>query len=100
MKASPRKNLLSSNTQILVLLDNGQITSCVTEKLLRLTFDLARKCEEHINKFCNIVNKNLLSHIVYQTSLGKQKVLLKAFIEAGFIYFQLIFRLHLGTNNY
>ena len=56
MKANPGKSnvLLSSNIERVVPFDNVQITSSLSEKLLRVTFDSELKFEEHISKICNI----------------------------------------------
>ena len=94
LEANPGKShvLLSSNTEQVVPLDNIQITSSLSEKLLGITFDSELKLEEHISKICNIVNKKLnVSHrIAYHMSLDKRKMLLKAFIESQFRYYPLI----------
>ena len=63
--------------------------------------DSKLKFGEHINKICNIVNKNLnaLHRIGSHMSLDKQKMLLRAFIESQFSYCPLIWMFHSRTLN-
>ena len=60
MKANPEKYhvILSSNTQREIRFANASIASSPSEKLLGITLDSELKFEEHVNKICNIVNKN------------------------------------------
>ena len=94
MKANPGKShvLLSSNITRVAPFDNVQITSCLREKLLGITFDSELKFEEHISKICNIVNKKVDAphRIANHMSLDKRKRFLKAFIESQFSYCSLI----------
>ena len=59
MKSNPGKchDLLSFNIQRVVPLDNVQITSSLSEKLLGITFDSELEFAEPISKFSDIVNK-------------------------------------------
>ena len=63
--------------------------------------DSELKFEEHINKICNIVNKKLdaLHRIGNHISLGKRKMLLRAFIASQLNYFLLIWMFHLRALN-
>ena len=100
MKANPKKYvILSSNTQKKIRFVNASIAS--SEKLFGITLDSELKFEEHINKICNIVNKklNALHRIGSHMSLGKRKILLRAFIESQFSYFALIWMFHSRTLN-
>ena len=58
MKANPEKChvILSSNTQREIRLANASVAT--SEKLLGITLESELKFKEHINKICNIVNKN------------------------------------------
>ena len=69
MKANPGKChvILSSDTQSEILFVNISIASSLSEKLLGITSDSELKYEEHINKFCNIVNKKLNAFELRQT---------------------------------
>ena len=63
--------------------------------------DSELKFKEHINKICNIVNKQLhaLHRIPSHMSSDKRKMLLRAFIESQFSYCPLIWMFHSGTLN-
>ena len=103
MKANSVKSLvlLGSNIQrVVVPLDNVQITSILSEKLLGIIFDSELKFEGHISKICNLVKKfNALHRIANRMSLGKRKMILKAFIESQFSYCPLIWMFHSRTLN-
>ena len=60
MKPNPKKYhvILSSNTQREIRFANASIASSPSEKLLWIILDSELKFEEHVNKICNIVNKN------------------------------------------
>ena len=60
MKANAEKchAILSSNTQREIRFTNASIASIPGEKLLGVTLNSDLKFEEHINKICDVVNKN------------------------------------------
>ena len=62
MKVNPGKNhvVLSSKIQIAVPLDNIQIKSSFTKKVLAITFNLELKFQEHISKIY-LMSLNLMS---------------------------------------
>ena len=90
-----------SDTQRETRFDNTLIASSLSEKLLSITLDSELKFEGHINKICNIVNRklNALHCITNHISLGKQKMLLRAFIESQFSYCPLIWMICSRTLN-
>ena len=91
MKANPGKcHVILSLREIHFV--NTSIASSLSEKLLGITLDSKLQFEEHINKICNIVNKklNALHRIGSHMSLGKRKMLLRAFIKSQFSYCPLI----------
>ena len=93
--------ILSSNTQREIRFVNTSIASSLSEKLLGITLDSKLKFGEHINKICNIVNKNLnaLHRIGSHKRLNKRKMLLRAFIESQFSYCPLTWMFHSRTLN-
>ena len=103
MKANPEKchAILSSNTQREIRFTNASIASSPSEKFLRITLDSELKFEEHINKMCNIANKklNALHRIGSHISLGKRKILLRAFIESQFSHCPLMWMFRSRTLN-
>ena len=90
MKAYPGKChlILILNTQIEIGFDNASVASSLSENLLVITLDSELKFDEHINKIYNIVNKklNALHRFAGSMSLGKRKMLLRAFIQSQFSY--------------
>ena len=81
MTANPRKCHLYLKFKYIKgnSLCKTSIASSLSEKLLGITFDSELKFEEHINKICNIVNKNLncLHRTGSHMSLDKRKMILK-----------------------
>ena len=66
-----------------------------------MTLGSELKFEEHTNKICNIVKKklNALHQSGSHTSLGKRKMLLRAFIVSQFSNCPLIWMFHSRTLN-
>ena len=98
MKANPKKcNFLSSleaNTQI--FLDECNIKTSVSQKVLGVTIDKKLSFNEHVSNLCDKVSKkiNALVRIFSFMSLEQRKVLMNAYFLSQFGYFPLVWMSH------
>ena len=104
MKANPDKChlLTSSSDKVSICVDNYNIKSNKSEKLLGIKIDNKLNFNTHVNEICKKAGQklNALSRVTPDMDLSKRRVLLNAFFISQFSYCPLVWMFYsFGKNN-
>ena len=98
MKANPKKShlIVSETDEIEMKINNDQITSSKTKKLLGINIDNRLTFEEHVNYLCDKASQKVsaLARLSAFMSFEQRKLIINAFVTSHFSYCPLIWMFH------
>ena len=103
LKANPDKSqlLLTSKDEASIKIDDTDITSSSSEKLLGVLIDNKLTFNEHVSKLCKRASNKLhaLARISKYMTKGKLRTIMNTFFSSQFAYCPLVWMFHNQTQN-